>query len=144
MQQLLESALAPSYSSRRCTCGYSGATPLRYPNVEYPKVLVRQLLRFNNSCNKIQSRNDLVTRLRVGGIEGRAYKLSGVIEHIGKELYQGHYISYFLDNNVWYKINDDREVDHTHKRSPKPSTACALTQRHAPTRPPPKQHKRAG
>ena len=75
--------------------------------MKYPKVMVLQLLRFNH-LRKICSRNDhrLVAQLRVGGGEGCNYNLRGVVEHVGNDRHSGHYISYVLDDDVWYKISE--------------------------------------
>ena len=107
VQQLVDSALATSSASRRCECGYSGPTPQHDTIVKYPEVMVLQLLRFNH-LRKISSRNDhrLVAQLRVGGGEGCNFNLRGVVEHVGNDRHSGHYISYVLDDDVWYKISD--------------------------------------
>ena len=108
VQELVDSALDPSAASRRCECGYDGPTPLSETIMEYPKVMVLQLLRFDNALCKICSHNDhqLVPHLRVGGAEGRSYSLRAAIEHLGSSLQNGHYISYVLDGGEWHKISD--------------------------------------
>ena len=107
VQQLVDSVLATSSASRRCECGYSGPTPQHDTIVKNPEVMVLQLLRFNH-LRKISSRNDhrLVAQLRVGGGEGCNFNLRGVVEHVGNDRHSGHYISYVLDDDVWYKISD--------------------------------------
>ena len=107
VQQLVDSALATSSASRRCECGYSGPTPQHDTIVKYSKVMVLQLLRFNH-LRKICSRNDhrLVMQLHVSGGEGCNFSLRGVVEHVGNDRHSGHYISYVLDDDVWYKISD--------------------------------------
>ena len=104
VQQLVESALAPSSVQRMCQCGYSGQTLQHDTIMKYPKVMVLQLLRFDR-LRKICSVNDhhLVARLHVGDCH---YNLSGVIEHVGNNRHSGHYISYELCDGVWYKSSD--------------------------------------
>ena len=47
VQQLVDSALAPSSVQRMCQCGYSGQTLQHDTIMKYPKVMVLQLLRFD-------------------------------------------------------------------------------------------------
>ena len=48
----------------------------------------------------------MVAQVRVGGGEGCNFNLRGVVEHVGNDRHSGHYISYVLDDDVWYKISD--------------------------------------
>ena len=39
-------------------------------------------------------------------IQGKTYKIIGIVVHTGNAK-DGHYITYYLNNNIWFRLDDD-------------------------------------
>ncbi|OHT03993.1 Clan CA, family C19, ubiquitin hydrolase-like cysteine peptidase [Tritrichomonas foetus] len=71
---------------------------------KFPLVLIITLLRFDNTCKKIEDFFKFPKKLIVGN---HKYELYSMILHDGRLINHGHFVAFVMDENkVWYKADD--------------------------------------
>ena len=71
--------------------------------LSHPKVLRLVLLRFGNSLQKIDKQIQIDPELNIFGIQ---YQLTGIINHHGNSIRNGHYTA-TVRYNSWWHVNDN-------------------------------------
>ena len=72
-----------------------------------PEVLVLVVKRFDSMGNKSDAEMNLNNKLSIANL---SFELAGLIEHIGKDCEQGHYVSYAKDQRGKWRLYDDEKV----------------------------------
>ena len=75
--------------------------------VTLPEFVIVQLLLFDNDRNKVPHTCLPSPEIHISALgEEHTYKLKSIIEHIGTQITNGHYVCYFLQNEIWYRTSD--------------------------------------
>ena len=87
-------------------CGKTNCLTTTKQMSRYPLVLILTLMRFDNSCKKLDEFFEFQKFLSLD--KGRIkYQLYGMVVHEGRMINHGHFISYVMDaQDDWYKTDD--------------------------------------
>ena len=92
---------------RSCTNCDSTNISQKLEMVTLPEFLIVQLLLFDNDRNKIPHTCLPSPEIHMSALgDGQNYKLQCIIEHLGTQITNGHYVCYFLKNQRWYRASD--------------------------------------
>ena len=68
-----------------------------------PNILTFYVTNFRRNKSKLQFKEKYSEKLSGGKVE--KFKLFGVVEHLGADAREGHYIAYVRGpSNIWYKV----------------------------------------
>ena len=61
----------------------------------------------NGELDKINIKSEPFSTIDITILEEiEKYQVFATVEHVGEQLYQGHYVSYLSQNNKWFLCND--------------------------------------
>ena len=94
-------------------CHVVGQTVKTLNIINAPQVLVIHLARFHAGLDKIDSFVEFHTTHYITDENGQqvTYRLTGLILHTGISIAAGHYLSYFLVDEMWVQGNDKEMKD---------------------------------
>ena len=78
-----------------------------YIIIQFKRYSLKKRLR-GSSIKKITAKSDVFSFVNINTSQGvTKYEVIATIEHTGDELTSGHYMSYILKNDTWYRCNDE-------------------------------------
>jgi hypothetical protein len=79
-----------------------------YRMLSYPKQLILRLKRFNDKCQKINTKMKLSETIFIGNDSAvYEYRLQSAVLHEGKTIYGGHYMALRSFKKVWFLFDDE-------------------------------------
>ena len=92
-------------------CDLFGGSRKKLTVIKAPQVLLLNVARFSAGLHKLTHFVKFPLQLTTEHISSEngsllSYRLRGLIEHVGPSFANGHYITYFCTEEIWYQAND--------------------------------------
>ena len=110
-------------SGKKCSKHFSLHRSPKFILIQFKRFKASKALRSKNVIfSKINAESEPFSEVEINSTQGvQRYKVFATIEHIGKDLHSGHYVSYLHKDEKWY-VCDDLTVKLLQKGDTKPTS----------------------